>query len=112
MVLRFFCGMVGALIAGTITFPTDTVRRRLQIQGFTTLLFLSSSFPFFRGSVHSQSSYKGAIDCTVKVFKNEGFRALYRGISTHMIKAVPGTALKLVIYDLFKKLTGLTEYGG
>lgn len=46
------------------TFPVDTTKTRLQIQeGF-----------------HSMK-YKGMFDCGIKIFKEEGFRSLYNGIS-------------------------------
>eukprot|EP01121_Diplochlamys_sp_Union-15-3_P006259 TRINITY_DN16758_c0_g1_i1.p1 TRINITY_DN16758_c0_g1~~TRINITY_DN16758_c0_g1_i1.p1 ORF type:complete len:317 (-),score=37.68 TRINITY_DN16758_c0_g1_i1:75-1025(-) len=93
---KLFSGMVGAITAGSITFPTDTIRRRMQVQG-------SSQF--------QQKNYKNSVDCAIKIVRNEGLRTLYAGYATHMLKAVPGTAIQLVVYDFIKKLMGLDQLG-
>lgn len=49
------------------TFPIDTAKTRLQIQG--QKLDVN----------HAQLKYRGMIDCFLKIVKQEGFASLYAG---------------------------------
>ncbi len=46
--------------------------------------------------------YRNTWDCTVKVVKNEGFWALYKGALSNIFRGTGG-ALVLAIYDEIKK---------
>ena len=66
--------VIGGGLAGSaaisITYPTDLIRRRLQLQGF------DKSVP----------GYAGIMDCIRKVVKKEGVTGLYRGLPASYIK--------------------------
>ena len=66
--------------AGMLAYPFDTVRRRMMMR---------SGEPV---------KYKGAIDCTEYILKNEGFMSLMKGFSINLIKGVLAPVL-LIIYD-------------
>ena len=57
-------GGIAGIGAVSITYPTDLIRRRLQLQGF------DKSVP----------KYNGIIDCIFKIIKTDGFTGLYRGL--------------------------------
>ena len=77
--------------AVSITYPTDLVRRRLQLQGF------DKSVP----------KYAGMIDCVKKIVAKDGMLGLYRGLGACYIKIFPTLAVQFWTIDtaryLFKK---------
>ncbi|KAF6002807.1 hypothetical protein F1559_003872 [Cyanidiococcus yangmingshanensis] len=78
-------------VAGIISYPFDTVRRRLMMQS---------------GRV-GQREYTGTLDCWTKIIKNEGTGALFRGAFSNVLRGTGG-AFVLVLYDEFKKIINPT----
>lgn len=72
--------------SGLVSYPMDTVRRRMMMQSG-------------RGDV----LYKNTMDCWVKVFRNEGPGAFFKGALSNIFRGTGG-ALVLVIYDEIKEL--------
>merc|ERR1712232_708031 len=85
---KFAIAQTTAIIAGFISYPFDTVRRRLQMQ--------SEKPP-------EQWLYKGTADCAIKVVKEEGVGAMFKGFGANVLRTLGG-ALVLVGYDEIKKL--------
>ena len=87
-------GYVSAFVAITVArtlnlpfnYPFDTIRRRMMLQ---------SEIPI------EQRTYKGAVDCIRQVFRNEGFRGVYRGMVPEIFRGVGGS-LVIVAYDRIK----------
>jgi len=72
--------------AGIISYPFDTVRRRMMMQaGGKELL------------------YNGTIDCWKKIAQREGGRAFFKGAWSNVIRGAGG-AFVLVLYDELQKL--------
>jgi len=71
-------------VAGIISYPFDTVRRRMMMQ-----------------SGRSDKLYKNTIDCWVKISKNEGRKAFFKGAFSNVLRGTGG-ALVLVLYDEIK----------
>jgi len=46
--------------------------------------------------------YKNTLDCAVKIVKNEGMRAMFKGAGANVFRGTGG-ALVLAIYDEMKK---------
>jgi len=88
---KLLCGGFAGTTAITITYPTDLIRRRLQMQSF------SLEVP----------RYNGIIDCIQKIIKTEGFYGLYRGLSINYIKTFPTLAIQFYslesLREIFKK---------
>jgi len=72
-------------------YPFDTVRRRMMLQ---------SEKPI------AERLYKGSIDCFAKVFKNEGFAGMYKGMIPELFRGVGGS-LVIVVYDRVKVIFGI-----
>lgn len=72
--------------AGIISYPFDTVRRRMMMQ-----------------AGRSDILYTSTLDCYGKILKNEGPGAFFKGAGSNVIRGTGG-ALVLVMYDEFKKL--------
>lgn len=71
--------------SGVASYPWDTVRRRMMMQ-----------------SGRKDVLYKNTWDCAVKIIKNEGIAAMYKGALSNVFRGTGG-ALVLAIYDEIKK---------
>jgi solute carrier family 25 (adenine nucleotide translocator) protein 4/5/6/31 len=71
-------------VAGIISYPFDTVRRRMMMQ-----------------SGRSDKLYKNTIDCWGKIYKTEGGNAFFKGAFSNVLRGTGG-ALVLVLYDEIK----------
>jgi len=69
--------------AGILSYPLDTVRRRLMMNA---------------GKTGADSMYDGTMDCFKKILKDEGPRAFFKGCLSNVIRGTGG-ALVLVFYD-------------
>ncbi|ODM95700.1 ADP,ATP carrier protein 2 [Orchesella cincta] len=71
-------------IAGIVSYPFDTVRRRMMMQ-----------------SGRSDKMYKNTMDCWGKIYKTEGGNAFFKGAFSNVLRGTGG-ALVLVLYDEIK----------
>lgn len=74
--------------AGIISYPFDTVRRRMMMQS---------------GRSKEERMYKGTLDCWRKIRQQEGGKAFFKGAFSNILRGTGG-ALVLVLYDELKKL--------
>lgn len=81
-------GAASGMFAQTITFPMDTVRNRLQVDGWGG----------------KPKKYNGTLDCYAKIFREEGTRAFFKGCLVNLIKAGPSVAIEFYGYEILKKL--------
>jgi len=70
-------------VSGIISYPFDTVRRRLMMQS---------------GRKGGEVMYTGTLDCWKKIAKNEGTNAFFKGAFSNVLRGTGG-ALVLVMYD-------------
>lgn len=80
---KLLAGGLAGVGAVSITYPTDLVRRRLQLQGF------DASVP----------KYKGIRDCVKIILKTEGKKGLYRGLWATYIKLFPTMAIQFWVME-------------
>ena len=80
---KFVCAQTSAICAAYLSYPFDTVRRRLQMQ---------SELP------EDECVYKGTGDCFAKIIEDEGFIALFKGAGANALRTV-GAAMVLVLYS-------------
>lgn len=73
-------------LAGIISYPFDTVRRRLMMQ-----------------SGRSDILYSGTLDCWKKIYQKEGGGAFFKGAGSNVLRGTGG-ALVLALYDEFQKI--------
>jgi solute carrier family 25 (adenine nucleotide translocator) protein 4/5/6/31 len=90
LVSKFAIAQATAIIAGFISYPFDTVRRRLQMQ---------SEKP------KSEWLYQGTMDCATKIIQDEGVGAMFKGFAANILRTLGG-ALVLVGYDEVKRIIG------
>jgi len=87
--LNFFAAWAIAQVvtvgSGVLSYPWDTVRRRMMMQ-----------------SGRKDILYKNTLDCALKIIKNEGMRAMFKGALSNVFRGTGG-ALVLAIYDEIQK---------
>jgi len=80
----FFLGWAVTVTAGLMSYPIDTVRRRMMMT-----------------SGGSGVKYKGSMDCFVQVMKNEGPMSLMKGAGANILRGIAGAGV-LAGFDKFK----------
>ncbi|GAB1607773.1 mitochondrial uncoupling protein 2-like [Argonauta hians] len=97
---KFFGAGAAACIADCITFPLDTAKVRLQIQGE------SGSKPSKLGvssTAEKQAfKYKGPIGTIRVIIREEGAKALYNGIVPGLQRQMCFASIRIGSYDSFK----------
>ena len=81
----FYGGLAGCLSV-SFTYPTDLIRRRLQLQGFDT----------------NVPKYDGIKDCIRKIYKSEGIIGFYRGLGACYIKIIPAVGIQFYVIEQLK----------
>lgn len=81
---------VSSCCVGTVMYPMEVIRLRLQAQGSPTA---------------AGTEYRGIVDCFKKIVMTEGFRSLYRGMGPSVIRTVPQSAIGLSCYETILRLT-------
>merc|ERR1712025_1496110 len=83
--LSFFLGWAVTVTAGLMSYPIDTVRRRMMMTSGAAV------------------KYKGSMDCFMQVMKNEGFMSLMKGAGTNILRGVAGAGV-LAGFDKFQAM--------
>jgi len=83
VLLSFLLGWGVTITAGLMSYPIDTVRRRMMMTSGSAV------------------KYKGSIDCAVQVIKGEGFMSLMKGAGANILRGVAGAGV-LAGFDKFK----------
>merc|ERR1712126_774607 len=83
--ISFFLGWAVTIVSGLMSYPIDTVRRRMMMTS--------------GGGV----KYNGSIDCATQVIKNEGFMSLMKGAGANVLRGVAGAGV-LAGFDKFKEM--------
>ncbi|KAJ8389580.1 hypothetical protein AAFF_G00118170 [Aldrovandia affinis] len=65
--------------ATSIAYPHEVIRTRLREEG---------------------TKYRSFFQTLSMVIKEEGYRALYRGLTTHLVRQIPNTAIMMSTYEL------------
>lgn len=79
--LNLVFGAMSGLVAQTVCYPLDTVRRRMAVAG---------------------SGYTGNLNAVATIFRKEGFRGFYRGMLANAMKVAPNNAIRFGAYEFLK----------
>jgi len=82
---KFALGYAVTVSAGLISYPLDTVRRRMMMTSGEAV------------------KYKGSIDCSVQIFKNEGVASFFKGAGANILRGIAGAGV-LVGFDEFQRI--------
>ncbi|XP_066106086.1 solute carrier family 25 member 43 isoform X2 [Saccopteryx bilineata] len=79
-------GSLAGMVSTIVTYPTDLIKTRLIVQNML------------------QPSYRGIFHAFSTVYQQEGFLALYRGVSLTVLGAFPFSAGSLLVYMNLEKI--------
>ena len=74
-VANLLLGGMAGIVAATVCYPLDTIRRRMQMKGVV---------------------YANQLDAFAKIYAGEGLRGFYRGWAANTMKVVPQNAIRFV----------------
>src|ERR1700760_4607702 len=83
-------GVLAGIIAKSATYPLDTIRKRLQVQGPSRKLYVHGNIPEYTG---------GVIRTFTTIITKEGVRSLYRGLTVALVKAAPSSAVTVWTFE-------------
>ncbi|CAH1775050.1 unnamed protein product [Owenia fusiformis] len=82
--MSFVLGYFVTITSGIISYPIDTIRRRMMMTSGEAV------------------KYKGSIDCAKTVIQSEGFMSLMKGAGANILRGVAGAGV-LAGFDAFKQ---------
>jgi len=71
----FLLGWVVTIVAGLMSYPSDTVGRRMMMTSGQAV------------------KYKNSIDCTIQILRKEGFMSLMKGAGANILRGVAGAGV-------------------
>ena len=74
-ILSFALGYSVTVVAGLLSYPIDTIRRRMMMTSGEAV------------------KYKGSVDCFLQILKNEGFMSMMKGAGANILRAVAGAGV-------------------
>lgn len=86
LVISWLIAQTVTTVAGIVSYPFDTVRRRMMMQS---------------GRKKTDILYKNTLDCWGKIYKTEGGNAFFKGAFSNVLRGTGG-AFVLVLYDEIK----------
>ena len=83
-VLYLILGGLAGFLAKVVTYPLDTIKKRMQLNG----------------SLPSVPKYKNMRDCFVRIVADEGVMALYNGLSAQLYKTTLSSASTFCTFEM------------
>lgn len=100
---KLACGAAAGTVGQTVAYPLDVIRRRMQMVGWKG----ADSVVTGDGKAKSSLEYNGMVDAFRKTVRQEGVRALYKGLVPNSVKVVPSIAIAFVSYEVVKDVLGV-----
>ncbi|TMW58226.1 hypothetical protein Poli38472_011814 [Pythium oligandrum] len=97
---KFLCSYFAACIAQTTTYPLDTIRRRIQTDGFVIAN---------KSGVPHELRYTGLVSTARIILANEGWRGFFKGVSVNWLRSPLATGISLTAYDVLKEFMGVEK---
>jgi solute carrier family 25 (mitochondrial iron transporter), member 28/37 len=95
MIRHLAAGACARAAAGSVLFPFDTVKARLQFQHRPHSSSSSSAF---------RRVYMGPVDAFKWIFREEGAVAFFRGLPVRLVYITPSAAVSFALYEQFKRM--------
>jgi len=81
----FLLGWAVTIVSGLMSYPIDTIRRRMMMTSGAAV------------------KYKSSIDCGMQILKNEGFMSMMKGAGANVLRGVAGAGV-LAGFDKFQAM--------
>jgi len=75
LLMSFSLGYAVTVVSGLISYPVDTIRRRMMMTS------------------GQAEKYSGSIDCFTKIMKKEGFMSLMKGAGANILRGIAGAGV-------------------
>jgi hypothetical protein len=85
-------GCIASATTVTIMIPMDTIKTRLVTQASIAATTSGAMVP-----------YKGIVDCALRIAREEGISAFYRGLSPRLVSVVPMIGIQFGVYEYMKR---------
>jgi len=85
LMLSFALGYTVTVSSGLLSYPIDTIRRRMMMTSGQAV------------------KYKGSVDCAIQIIKNEGAMSMMKGAGANILRGVAGAGV-LAGFDKFKEV--------
>ncbi|KAH3900884.1 thiamine transporter TPC1 SCDLUD_002342 [Saccharomycodes ludwigii] len=95
MLLRQFSSTIAGITAKSVTFPLDTIRRRIQIMTSRNITELTESPQVYK-EYHKKKKF---ISIGYHIYRKEGIKTLYQGLYIALLKSAPTTVISLYVYE-------------
>jgi solute carrier family 25 (mitochondrial thiamine pyrophosphate transporter), member 19 len=82
-------GIMASVLSKTAVYPLDTTRKRLQVQGPMRERYVHRNIP----------KYSGVLSTLSHIWRREGLRGMYRGLTVSLLKAAPASAVTMWTYE-------------
>lgn len=88
---HLLAGGLAGMLGQTVSYPFDTIRHRMQLEG------VAIGIP----------KYKHTMNAAKTIFRMEGWRGFFVGLSITYWKTMPANAIAFVVYDRMKYVLNL-----
>ncbi|XP_044529625.1 mitochondrial uncoupling protein 4 [Gracilinanus agilis] len=90
----FLLSSSASILAEIATFPLDITKTRLQMQG-------EAAFSRF---LRDTSPYRGMLDTTFGIIREEGFLKLWQGVIPALYRQIVYTGVRMVVYEYYRDI--------
>ncbi|KAI8084217.1 mitochondrial carrier domain-containing protein [Gilbertella persicaria] len=87
-------GAIAGMPAAYFTTPADVIKTRLQVE-----------------ARKGQTTYNGIVDAARKIFREEGFKAFFKGGPARIFRSSPQFGVTLTVYELLHQFLPLPGHG-
>lgn len=105
--VHFVAGGTGGMVGAIVTCPLDVVKTRLQSDSYHSAYNKTpkSANPIIKGFQH----FKETCGVILSIYRNEGGRALFRGLGPNLVGVIPARSINFFTYGASKEII-LTQF--
>jgi len=93
----FVMGSLAGVVAQTVSFPIELIRRRMQVRGFELDGVVDPNAAKPKGGA-------GILQEVTTVYRTDGIRGFYRGLIPNYLKIIPAAGVSFLTYEKMKEL--------